>query len=162
MWVAATPVDAALIKAAFCTPFWGGPPGRRPGFFIENDGKDRGQGVGKSTLLHKIAELSGGSIDSKITEEIGALKKRILTAGSERVIAFDNIKAKIASADIEGLITSPWISGHRMFSGEGKVPNNFTYIFTANDASYVGRLLAESDPHKALADGLWGGVERKG
>ncbi len=42
-----TTIDRDLIKAAFITPFWGGPPGKRPIFTITSDA---GRGVGKTTL----------------------------------------------------------------------------------------------------------------
>lgn len=137
MWTPANPLDRDLILAMFCTPFWGGKPGRRPSFFIEADDEDNGRGVGKTTLADTVADLAGGYIDCQISDDLDGVKKRMLKGGStERIVRFDNVKSnRLSSSGIEGIITAPYISGHRMYKGETKIPNLYTYLFTMNDSN---------------------------
>src|SRR5262249_25967471 len=48
-----TPIDRQLIRAWLITPFWGGPPGKRPAFLAQGPKHDKkqGRGVGKSKLF---------------------------------------------------------------------------------------------------------------
>lgn len=136
LWHPYTEYDRALIKAAFCTPFWGGPAGKRPAIFVEKGSPtDPGQGIGKTSLSDSISDISGGYIDHDMARN-GAekLTKRILNNGQgNRVIRCDNVKASMLSdAAVEGLITSPYISGYKLWAGEGKVDNRFTWLFTMN------------------------------
>jgi len=136
MFNPATEADYHLIVAAFLTPFWGGAPGQRPTIVIESDGKDDGRGVGKTSLMDTIGYLAGGAVDCQITDDINIIKARLLDGHQNRVVRFDNVKSsKFSRAGIEGLITGQEISGKRMYIGEAKVPNYFTYIFSMNDAN---------------------------
>lgn len=148
----ATNGDAEILKSAFLSLFWGGPPGHKPAFvFMGMDDDDGGgRGVGKTTLTDIMADLCGGAIEfSAKTEDIDAMKKRILTSGGERVIRFDNVKtSRLSSGDIESLITSAYISGHRLFLGNAKIPNDFTYLFTFNDASFSKDMAQRAIPIK--------------
>lgn len=135
-------IDRDLTKAAFLTPFWGGPPGGRPAIFItgpEEAGGGRGRGVGKSTLAEVIADLAGGALAvNAAKEDLGRVKTRILsTEGrTRRVLLLDNVKShRLDSADLEALITTRVVSGHSMFVGEGRLPNYFTVLVTCNGAS---------------------------
>lgn len=136
LWTPYEDCDRALIKAAFCTPFWGGPAGKRPALFIEKgDPEDPGQGIGKTNLCDAIAEIAGGSVSHTMTkpDTEGLVKRIVNNADANRVIRVDNVKASlISSGDIEDLITAPYVSGHKMRIGEGKVKNLFTWIFTMN------------------------------
>ncbi len=132
--------DGALLKAAFMTLFWGGPSGARPAFVLSGMDADEagGRGVGKTAVTDAMARLAGGAIDfSASMKDIEAAKKRLLTTSGERIVRFDNVKAeRLSNGDIEALITAPHISGHLMYVGEGKVANDFTYMFTFNDVSF--------------------------
>lgn len=131
--------DRILLKAMFMTPFWGGGAGARPVFVLSGleDDSDNGVGVGKTTLIDYISELSGGYVDFNGTDSSDAMKRRILTAGKERVLRFDNIKStRFSSADIEALITSKSVSGHMLYQGNASRPNLFTTVLTFNDPSF--------------------------
>lgn len=97
------------------TPLWGGPPGTRPAFLFTAPG---GRGKGKSKLAQFIARVYGGSIDISPHEEIGVVKQRLLTPGSEdkRVVLIDNVKShRFSWSDLESLITAPAVSGKRLW-----------------------------------------------
>lgn len=145
-WLPHTPYDMSLIKAAFCTPFWGGRPGGRPALSIESDGADNGRGIGKSQLMYAIGKIVGGYMDAQLQEDIGDVKKRILSEGARTsVVCFDNCKtAKLSSGDLEGLITAPSISGWKPYVGNGTIPNYLTYAFSMNDASFSADMSSRS------------------
>jgi hypothetical protein len=132
--------DPALIRAFILSLFWGGEPGTRPAWLVvgpENDFQ-KGRGVGKSTLIVVLSELVGGFLEITPTEDIVAIKKRLLSPEARpfRVCRIDNIKThRFSWADLEGLITSPVISGHRMYAGEGRRPNSLIWTLTLNGAS---------------------------
>lgn len=143
----ATQEDASLLLAAVLTPFWGGPPGKRPAFLFEADESDPlgGRGVGKSTIAQKIAGLCGGAFDIDASETFSRTRSRLLTpeAGAYRVLLMDNVKTfRLSSADLESLITNPCVNGHRLYHGQAGVPNYYTLYFTLNGAS-VSRDVAQ-------------------
>ena len=130
-----TTVDRELIKAMFVTPCWGGRPGSRPAWAITSDG---GRGVGKTKLAESLAYLWGGFIDVSANEEIETLKSRLLSSGamSRRVALLDNVKAGVfSSATLEALITTPTISGKRLYHGEAVRPNTINWLVTVNGLS---------------------------
>lgn len=132
--------DRELIRAMVLTMLWGGPPGSRPAFLItgpEVDGAG-GRGVGKSRLVDATGWLLGGAIDVAPTEQIGDVKKRLLSdaARQGRLVRLDNVKSlKFSWADLEGLITSPEISGWKLYKGEGRRPNTLVWVITLNGAA---------------------------
>lgn len=128
--------DKALIAGAFMSPFWGGPPGDRPAFFFEALDGD-GRGYGKSALTAAIGAVAGGFIDMNLFKNGDGLGKAIINSDPAiRVIRFDNIKSnRLSHGEIEGIITSPMISGHMLRTGTVSRQNNYTYLFTLNDAS---------------------------
>jgi len=92
-----------------------------------------------------VAELFGGSIDVSLNEDMGVIKQRLLTpeASGVRVVLADNLKSfKLSSADWEGAITSRYVSGKRMYKGERRRENYFTWILTLN-ASSLSKDLAQ-------------------
>jgi len=126
-----TEADRVLIRAAFLTPAWGGLPGKRPAFAVL--APDRG--CGKSTLASVIGQLYGNPIELSITDTAeDKLVSRLLTpeALTKRVVRIDNIKGSYDSAFVEALITSPVISGHRLYHGEASRPNTLTFVLTGN------------------------------
>jgi hypothetical protein len=126
-----TPDDKTLIEAALMTPAWGGPIGRRPAIVIMADDV----GCGKSTLATCIGELYGGHLELSLTHNAeDKMVSRLLTPSSltKRVVRIDNIKLNYDSAFVEGLITAPSISGHRLFHGDASRPNTLTFILTGN------------------------------
>ena len=161
-WRSYTPYDRALMMAAFCTPFWGGPGGTRPAISIESDGADDGRAVGKSQLMYAIANVAGGHIDGSLKDDVAGIKKRILTDGAHAaIIAFDNCKtSRLSSGDLEGLITAPKVSGWRPYFGNAEVANLFTYIFTMNDAAFSADMSSRSVRiilSRHVADQAWQG-----
>ena len=135
----ATEIDRALIRAFALTVFWGGGTGQRPVFWIDAADSDqrRGRGVGKTALATYVASLVGGQIELG-GEKINRIKTRLLSPEGlgQRVVLLDNLKStKFSWGDLEGLITSDVISGHRLFCGEGRRLNNLTWVVTSNSAS---------------------------
>jgi hypothetical protein len=133
-------VDRQLIKAFIMLLAWGGPPGSRPAwlFVAPDDDKHGGRGVGKSACIELCAAVVGGMLEISPNEDIIAIKKRLLSPASRtlRVARIDNIKSyRFSWADLEGLITSPVISGHRLYRGEGRRPNSLVWTLTLNGAS---------------------------
>jgi len=135
-----SPEDRELIRAMVLTMMWGGPPGSRPAFLVtgpEVDGAG-GRGVGKSRLVDATGWILGGAIDVAPTEQIGDVKKRLLSdaARQGRLVRLDNVKSlKFSWADLEGLITSPEISGWKLYKGEGRRPNTLVWVVTLNGAA---------------------------
>ena len=143
----ATPHDAAIIRAMFLTPAWGGLPGTRPAFAIM--AKDRG--CGKSTLADAVGELYGGAVEVESDGDETRVVQRLLAPSAllQRVVRVDNIKSAISSGLLEGLVTSSRISGHRLYVGEAHRPNFLTWVLTGNairlsrdfaDRSFIIRL----------------------
>jgi hypothetical protein len=142
---AKTPEDKAVILAAILTPGWGGKPekpyGCRPMFTITaND-----QGSGKTTLAQVIGDLWGGWLDYHMGDS-GASEflKRILSpaALTSKVVIIDNIRTTLSDAHVEAWITTNYLSGHRMYSGEGQRPNDLIWLATLN-APRLSRDLSE-------------------
>ena len=130
-----TPIDFDLITAAFVTPAWGGPSGLRPAFVITSDD---GRGSGKTTVAKLVGHLWGGLLSFSHNEDINKIKTRLLSgeAMPKRVCMLDNVKSmRFSWGELEGIITSPEIGGHRMYSGEATRPNNLTWFITLNGAS---------------------------
>ena len=67
-----------------------------------------------------------------------AIVKRLLSpqGRGKRVVLLDNVKShRFSWAELEAFITSPVISGHEMYRGEGQRPNTTTVAITVNGAS---------------------------
>jgi hypothetical protein len=135
-----TDTDRDLIRAFVMSLAWGGPAGARPAwlFTAPEDDPEGGRGVGKSICIGLCGELVGGMLEISPSEDIVAIKKRLLSPAARtlRLARIDNIKTyRFSWADLEALITSPVISGHRMYKGEGRRPNTLTWALTLNGAS---------------------------
>ena len=131
----ATTIDADLMKAALMTLAWGGPPGTRPCFVITSDD---GRGVGKTIFADTACQVVGGATAISHKEDIGRIKTRILSPDSltKRAALLDNVKTlKFSWDDMESLITSTTIGGHRMYAGEATRPNMLTWFVTLNGPS---------------------------
>ena len=131
----ATEHDRMLILAMFSTPFWGGKAGSRPAFLITSDS---GRGVGKSKITDMLSLLTGGHIELSAGEEASRMRSRLLSPEGlkKRLARLDNVKSlKFSWAELESIITSPLISGHRLHQGEAGRPNNLTWLITLNGAS---------------------------
>ncbi len=136
----ATTEDASLLLACLLTPLWGGPPGKRPAFLFEGveDDKEGGRGTGKTAAAQKCAIVYGGAFDIDASEAFPRTRSRLLTpgAGSYRILLMDNVKTfRLSSADLESLVTSPNVNGHRLYHGQAAVPNYYTLFITLNGAS---------------------------
>lgn len=135
-----TEVDRELITAFILSLFWGGAAGSRPAWLFTASANDPrgGRGVGKSKVCELCSELVGGFVEISAREDIVDLKKRLLSPAARtiRVARLDNIKTlRFSWADLEGLITSPVISGRQLYRGEGRRPNTLTWVLTLNGAS---------------------------
>lgn len=131
----ATDIDGDLIKAAFLTPMWGGPPGCRPCFVVTSDD---GRGAGKSTLAELIGAVYGGVLQFSHNEDVSTIKTRLLSADAltRRVALLDNIKShKFSWGELEAMITATTIGGHQLYVGEAVRPNTLTWFVTLNGAA---------------------------
>ena len=131
----ATPIDRQLLITLLASPLWGGPPGARPAGLITST---TGRGKGKSVLAQFIARIYGGPLDFSSGEDITVIKQRFLSteAAGLRIALLDNLKTmRFSWAEIESLITSDIISGKKMYTGESRRPNLFTWLVTLNGAS---------------------------
>lgn len=136
----ATQEDRQLMKAFVLTCFWGGAPGSRPAFLVtgRDDDAEGGRGTGKTKLNDFVGELAGGAVDVSPTDAVADVKTRLLSdeARQTRFARLDNVKMlKFSWADLEGLITSPTISGRMLYRGEGRRPNTLVWGITLNGAS---------------------------
>jgi hypothetical protein len=133
----AGPWDARLLLAFVLTLFWGGPPGQRPAWVFtgSEDDPEGGVGVGKSVCVQLLSDLVGGFIEVQPRDDMGAVKKRLLSEGARhrRVCRIDNIKEdRLDWADLDGLLTAPAVSGHQLYQGEGRRPNYLVWALTVN------------------------------
>jgi hypothetical protein len=94
-------------------------------------------------------------------ESIEILKQRLLSplAATKRVAILDNVKTmKLSWAELEGLITTPIVSGKRMYFGEGQRPNHLTWVLTLNGVSLATDMAQRSVIIKLVRgenDGTW-------
>jgi hypothetical protein len=80
----------------------------------------------------------GGAFTVKGDDPISKTTTRLLSPEAQncRVLLMDNVKTfRLSSADLESLVTDPHVNGHRMYKGQGGVPNYFTLFITLNGAS---------------------------
>lgn len=153
-----TTIDRDLIQSAIMSTFWGGPAGARPAFVIT---ADEGRGVGKTKLAEVISYLCGGMVDVSAGEDIAVLKQRFLSpeALTKRVGLIDNIKSmRFSWAELENLITTPAISGKRLYVGEAVRPNTLTWLLTLNGVSLATDMAQRSVIIKLARgknDGTW-------
>ena len=78
------------------------------------------------------------SCRSAIAKTSSKIKTRLLTpdAMTRRVALLDNVKSlKFSWSELEAMVTSTIIGGHRMYCGEGTRPNTLTWFITLNGAS---------------------------
>jgi hypothetical protein len=114
----------------------------------EDDGLRMGRGVGKSITVEMLAELLGGMkflMSVEPGDNLAKVKTRLLSpeAQAVRICLMDNVKAlRFSWSDLEGLITAPVISGHRLYAGEARRPNHITWITTINGGA-LSKDLAE-------------------
>jgi hypothetical protein len=130
-----TVIDGDLIKAMFATALWGGAGGARPAFVITSKA---GRGAGKSKLATMLGHLTGGLIDLAADEDIEVIKQRLLSPDgfTKRVALLDNVKSwRFSRAEFESIITSPTISGKKLYVGEATRPNTLTWVLTLNGVS---------------------------
>ena len=126
-----TESDRKLMLAAMMTPGWGGPPGARPMFVFSSD---HGQGSGKTETAKAIGRIWGGSATLDYEDNWQNITKRIMSSDDwlSRVYLFDNIKGKFGGSAIESAVTSEFLTGHKMFVGTVKRPNDATFMLTFN------------------------------
>ena len=120
----------------------------------------KGRGRGKTKLAQYIAYLWGGCVDISPNEDAGAIKTRLLTAEALplRVALLDNVKTtRFSWGELEALITSPVISGRRLYVGNGTRPNHLTWIITLNGAS-LSTDMAQRVVEIRLADPTYDGT----
>jgi hypothetical protein len=138
----ATALDRQLLKSLILTLIWGGPPGQRPVFLItvEDSVQDhgRGRGSGKSSVARIVSRLVGGCLNVCSSQEMDGIIRRLLSgeARGRRLVLLDNVKSlRFSWSDLEGLITAEYVSGHRMYKGEGRRPNTLVWVITMNGGS---------------------------
>lgn len=124
-------LDRGLMLAALMTPGWGGEPGTRPAFVFTSR---YGRGTGKTTTATIFAEIWGGLFSVGPKEDFDKLRGRLLgdAALTTRIALMDNIKGRMSSSDIEGLITAKRWDGWKPYVGQATRPNFMTWYLTAN------------------------------
>jgi len=127
----ATELDRNLMLACAMTPAWGGPSGARPMFVFTSD---YGQGSGKTETAKAIGRIWGGSACLDYEDNWQNISKRIMSSNDwlSRVFLFDNIKGRFGGSAIESAVTAEWLTGHKMFVGTVKRPNDATFMLTFN------------------------------
>ena len=127
----ATEHDRRLMLACLMTPGWGGPPGARPVFVFSSD---YGQGSGKTETAKAIGRVWGGASTLDYEDNWQNISKRIMSSDDwlSRVYLFDNVKGKFGGSAIEAAVTSEALTGHKMFVGTVKRPNDATFLITFN------------------------------
>jgi hypothetical protein len=133
MFNVASEDDRLLLKAAVCTPAWGGAPGTRPGFLFEADGP----GAGKTATVFAIARVYNGAhlvSDPKMPWNETLKQMFSGPSAAARMLVFDNAKEVVEGQAIEAAITAPTISGWKAYFGTIQRPNDLTVMITSNNA----------------------------
>jgi len=133
MFNVASEDDRLLLKAAICTPAWGGAPGTRPGFLFEADGP----GAGKTATVFAISRIYNGAhlvSDPKMPWNETLKQMFSGPSASARLLVFDNAKEVVEGQAIEAAITAPTISGWKAYFGTVQRPNDLSVFITANGA----------------------------
>ena len=133
----ASDTDRVLLRAMLLTLFWGGPPGSRPIFLLtaSEDESGGGRGVGKTTVAEQFGQLAGGVVSFNMGTSVDTLGTRLVSpeAAGKWVVLWDNVKSdRLSNGDFEGLVTADTLSCRKLYAGEGRRPNYFTYILTMN------------------------------
>lgn len=130
--------DRKLLLAMLLTPMWGGSKGQRPAFVLS---ARTGIASGKTATAHAVAAVYDGAFELPDGEEWRETSKHLMDddALGKRILLADNVKGTMSSRCLETLVTSPTISGHRMYIGGMSRPNFMTLFVTSN----VPRLSAD-------------------
>jgi hypothetical protein len=141
-----TEKDRLLLKALFVTPAWSEGQGHRPLFIIAGPSDaDSNVSIGKTTLVDMLIRLyeSGSSIHPEVSTD--RLTTNLMNLAEKQIIMIDNVRTeRWSSTALERLITSPEISGHKMYVGQSSFPNNFTFVVTINDPQMTEDLASRS------------------
>lgn len=137
LWNPATDYDYRAMKAALLTPFWGGPAGGRPAIIVESETSDGGdgRGYGKTALCQVISNLAGGRITGGNIHSFDKLMDRIMNPSNPeaRVVLLDNVKTtQVQNPDLEAAITEEWLQGRKLYVGDARIKNYFTWMLTIN------------------------------
>ncbi len=142
----ATPVDAALLKAAIVTPAAGLPPGKRPAMVLvgahapgAKPDAGRGRGTGKTTVVSAIGLLYGGAFGLRSTGNPDRIMSDLLSPSASplRVGELDNLKSfRFSSEWFESLLTAREFDGHLLYHGHASRPNYVTFFLTVNGAAF--------------------------
>ena len=130
---AQTEADRGLMLACLLTMFWGGHPGTRPGFIFDAESP----GSGKSATVDALTSIAGGAfVISDPDQKWADSTKQMMSssAANARAVVFDNVRKIVEGQAIESAITSPTVSGWRVYVGHMVRPNDVTVIVTANGA----------------------------
>ena len=142
----ATDLDRDLIEAAILTMYWGGPLGSKPAFTITSE---FGTGAGKSAFVDALDQVYGGMIDISADDDgidWQETMQRVLTDNALqcRIVRVDNLKGRMDVSALESAITSRYLSGKKMYHGEMKVPNVYSWFVTVNTPEYSTDLAERS------------------
>ncbi len=149
--------DRQLIKALFMTPMAGLKWDRRPGFAITAGDRN----CGKSTLAEAVGKLYGEGIDIRLSRDPERdIYSRLLAPNNiyKRVVRVDNVKGLCSSTELESILTSSIINGHRMHKGDACRPNNLTFIITGNAltlSSDISRRVFQIHLAQPTESGAW-------
>lgn len=137
----ASDLDRCLLEAAILSPMWGS-TSPRPMFMLTSE---HGRGAGKTSTAHAIGAIYGGSISyNPQTEAWPTFEVRLLSENADglRVVLLDNLTERLENAALSAFLTTDMVSGKRLYQGEGRRPNLYTLIATANEPE-LGRDLLD-------------------
>ena len=130
--------SAALLAAFFAAPMYFKYGFQRPCWIIDSH---EARGVGKTTLVNRVAELYGCkpicTNRNELERNAQELLKRIVsvTGRASRILLLDNLKGKFDDPQFADLVTAPSISGRAPYGhGEEFRPNDLTFVITSNSA----------------------------
>lgn len=136
----ATASDRELMRAAVATVCWGGQQGARPLIAVTSASESYSGQIasGKSTFVEITASIPNLGKSGHITRRDTTSWDRTfthlvdVTPDSRRVLMFDNIKSLLGGEELESLITSRYLDGHKLHTGNRNRANYICCFVTGN------------------------------
>ena len=131
--------SAAMLAAFFAAPMFFRPGIQRPCWIIDSH---EARGVGKTTLVNRVADLYGCRPISTNRNELERnqqefLKRIVSVSGRDsRIVLLDNLKGFFDDPQWAEFVTTPAFSGRAPYGhGEESRLNDLTFVITSNSAN---------------------------
>ena len=131
--------SAAMLAAFFAAPMFFRPGIQRPCWIVDSH---EARGVGKTTLVNRIADLYGCRPISTNRNELERnqqefLKRIVSVSGRDsRIVLLDNLKGFFDDPQWAEFVTTPAFSGRAPYGhGEESRLNDLTFVITSNSAN---------------------------